>query len=109
MSIFCNSFFLGVLRDAAVIDAMRWHGDCDTVFHVINRSSGEATKVVYTSESFFFLHTINAYEEVGTSTGCDDLFENEMHNCIYSWRKLNIMRLIREVKGMAKVYSYLFL
>ena len=44
---------------------MRWHGDCDTVFHVINRSSGEATKVVYTSESFFFLHTINAYEESG--------------------------------------------
>ena len=72
MSIFyCNSFFLGVLRDAAVIDAMRWHGDCDTVFHVINRSSGEATKVVYTSESFFFLHTINAYEEVGSTTGCD--------------------------------------
>ena len=65
MSIFCNSFFLGVLRDAAVIDAMRWHGDCDTVFHVINRSTGEATKVVYTSESFFFLHTINAYEEGG--------------------------------------------
>ena len=45
------------------MDAMRWHGDCDTLFHVINRSSGEATKVVYTSESFFFLHTINAYEE----------------------------------------------
>ena len=44
---------------------MRWHGDCDTVFHVINRKSGtgEPTKVVYTSESFFFLHTINAYEE----------------------------------------------
>ena len=59
--------YSGVLRDAAVIDAMRWHGDCDTVFHVINRSSGEATKVVYTSEPFFFLHTINAYEE--TSPG----------------------------------------
>ena len=68
---------IGVLRDAAVIDAMRWHGDCDTVFHVINRSSGEATKVVYTSESFFFLHTINAYEEVGSSTGCDILFEKD--------------------------------
>ena len=47
---------------------MRWHGDCDTVFHVINRSSGEATKVVYTSESFFFLHTINAYEEISNSS-----------------------------------------
>ena len=78
MSIFCNSFFLGVLRDAAVIDAMRWHGDCDTVFHVINRSSGEATKVVYTSESFFFLHTINAYEEVGSTTGCDLLTRKNM-------------------------------
>ena len=78
MSIFCNSFFLGVLRDAAVIDAMRWHGDCDTVFHVINRSSGEATKVVYTSESFFFLHTINAYEEVGSTTGCDLLAQKKI-------------------------------
>lgn len=44
---------------------MRWHGDCDTVFHIINRSSGEASKVVYTSEAFFFLHTINAYEDNG--------------------------------------------
>ena len=61
-----SKLILGVLSTStAVIDAMRWHGDCDTVFHVINRSTGEATKVVYTSESFFFLHTINAYEEGG--------------------------------------------
>ena len=76
---------IGVLRDAAVIDAMRWHGDCDTVFHVINRSSGEATKVVYTSESFFFLHTINAYEEVGSSTGCDILFEKDIEIFVMAW------------------------
>ena len=63
IEVYLPYFYAGVLRDAAVIDAMRWHGDCDTVFHVINRSSGEATKVVYTSEAFFFLHTINAYEE----------------------------------------------
>jgi len=69
MTVHAPTLAKGVLRDAAVIDAMRWHGDCDTVFHVINRSSGEATKVVYTSESFFFLHTINAYEEVGSTTG----------------------------------------
>jgi carotenoid isomerooxygenase len=52
-----------MLSGSSVIDAMRWHGECDSVFHVINRSSGEATKVVYTSEPFFFLHTINAYED----------------------------------------------
>ena len=57
-----------MLRDAAVIDAMRWHGDCDTVFHIINRSTGETSKVVYTSEAFFFLHTINAYEETGAGS-----------------------------------------
>ncbi len=42
---------------------MRWHGDCDTVFHVIHRASGKAKKVTYTSDAFFYLHTINAYEE----------------------------------------------
>ena len=79
-----NWHFTGAFSGAAVIDAMRWHGDCDTVFHVINRKSGEPTKVVYTSESFFFLHTINAYEEQGSHIVIDiSLYKNpHMLHCM---------------------------
>lgn len=76
--------FPGALNGAAVIDAMRWHGDCDTVFHVINRSNGrKATKDVYRAESFFFLHTINAYEEGGNIVIDIALYKNpHMLHCM---------------------------
>lgn len=49
----------------ALIEAMRWNGKHSTLFHVIERSSGERLKLDLRSDAFFFMHTINAFEDEG--------------------------------------------
>ena len=43
------------MSQRAVIDAMRWRGNKDTIFHVVNRSTGKETKICYKADPFFFL------------------------------------------------------
>ena len=55
------------LTGRPLMESLRWREKSGTVFHVIDRVSGEPAlkKVVFQSKAFFFLHTINAYEENG--------------------------------------------
>ena len=57
----------GLLRNRPLIESMRWRGNKGSIFHVIDRMTGELVdeRIVYKAEAFFFLHTINAYEENG--------------------------------------------
>ena len=45
----------GLMTSRALIDAMRWRGNKDTLFHVINRNTGKATKISYKTDPFFYL------------------------------------------------------
>uniref|UniRef100_A0A8C4ZN65 Beta-carotene 15, 15-dioxygenase 2, like n=1 Tax=Gadus morhua TaxID=8049 RepID=A0A8C4ZN65_GADMO len=44
---------------------MTWDPKCDTIFHLVNRHTGECSAVRYRGEPMFTLHQINAYEEGG--------------------------------------------
>ena len=48
-----------------MIEAMRWHEEHTTIFHVIHRLTGDKTRVVYKAQGFFFLHVINSFEDDG--------------------------------------------
>jgi hypothetical protein len=45
----------GLMTHRALIDAMRWKGNKETIFHVINRATGKETKIGYKADPFFFL------------------------------------------------------
>ncbi len=56
----------GQLGGRPLADALKWRGETDeTVFRLVDRITGEEVGLEYRSEGFFFLHTINAYEESG--------------------------------------------
>ena len=43
--------------------ALRWDDNRDVKIHLINKNTGKRFPVKYVSKAFFFLHTINAYED----------------------------------------------
>ena len=54
-----------ILRQKAMCHALKWYDDSTTNFHVINRRTGDRLKVPFKAKGFFYLHTINAYEDEG--------------------------------------------
>jgi len=48
-----------------VSSALRWKAADPVVFHLLNRETGKRHPIKYQSSPFFYLHTINAYEEDG--------------------------------------------
>ena len=59
------SLVSGTIQRKPMIESMRWHDDHSTIFHVINKITGDKTKITYKAKGFFFLHVINAYEDEG--------------------------------------------
>ncbi|KAK4302243.1 hypothetical protein Pmani_025648 [Petrolisthes manimaculis] len=51
-----------LVRHDALIDALQWW-EKETKIHVVRRDTGRVTTTQYVTETFFFLHTINAYED----------------------------------------------
>jgi beta,beta-carotene 9',10'-dioxygenase len=51
-------------RKKTFSDVISWHDDEPTRFYIIDRKTGETTILAH--ESFFFFHTINAFERDGT-------------------------------------------
>ncbi|XP_045135882.1 carotenoid isomerooxygenase-like isoform X1 [Portunus trituberculatus] len=51
-------------KQDALIDALQWF-EKETKIHVVRRDTGRVTTTQYVTETFFFLHTINAYEDRG--------------------------------------------
>merc|ERR1740128_1433894 len=51
-----------LLKNRTVMSALQWR-DRGVVFHVVDKVTGKRTATKYVADSFFFLHTINAYEE----------------------------------------------
>ena len=54
-----------ILKGKSLSTALRWNGDREVVFHLINRHTKKEHTIKYFTKAFFFLHTINAYEERG--------------------------------------------
>ena len=54
-----------ILKGKSLSTALRWNGDREVVFHLINRHTKKEHTIKYVTKAFFFLHTINAYEERG--------------------------------------------
>ena len=52
-----------VLKGDSLSSALRWDEKRDVKFHLINRQTGKRFHIKYVSRAFFFLHTINAYED----------------------------------------------
>lgn len=52
-----------VLKGKSLSSALSWDGSRDVVFHLINKHTQREHGIKYVSKAFFFLHTINAYEE----------------------------------------------
>ncbi|XP_065565665.1 carotenoid isomerooxygenase-like [Artemia franciscana] len=57
--------FRNVMKGRPLVDALVFNEDESTIFRVISRATGQEIPVRYSTETFFFLHTINAYEEDG--------------------------------------------
>ncbi|KAK8747233.1 hypothetical protein OTU49_016702 [Cherax quadricarinatus] len=51
-----------LIKHDALIDALQWW-EKETKIHVVSRETGTVTNTQYVTETFFFLHTINAYED----------------------------------------------
>jgi len=54
----------GVLFNERLMSALEWT-DEQTLIHLVHRSTGQRTPVTYITDSFFYLHTINAFESDG--------------------------------------------
>lgn len=55
-----------------------------TKIHVLRRDTGEVTTTQYVTETFFFLHTINAYEDHGHIVLDIAAYKNaDMLNCMF--------------------------
>ncbi|XP_056144057.1 beta-carotene 15, 15-dioxygenase 2, like [Lampris incognitus] len=58
-------FMLYRIQGKSFHKVMTWEPQCDTIFHLVNRHTGEESKVKYRGEPMFTLHQINAFEEDG--------------------------------------------
>lgn len=65
MTVNVPSLIAGTLKKRPMINSMRWKGESTTLFHVVHKVTGERIKMRYRTKAFFFLHTINAYEDEG--------------------------------------------
>ncbi|XP_047469906.1 uncharacterized protein LOC125025759 [Penaeus chinensis] len=72
-----------ILKQDALIDALQWW-EKETKIHVLRRDTGEVTTTQYITETFFFLHTINAYEDRGHIVLDIAAYKNaDMLNCMF--------------------------
>ncbi|XP_071539885.1 uncharacterized protein [Panulirus ornatus] len=72
-----------ILKQEALIDALQWW-EKETKIHVVRRDTGSVTCTQYVTETFFFLHTINAYEDRGHIVLDIAAYKNaEMLHCMY--------------------------
>ncbi|XP_064118691.1 uncharacterized protein LOC135223800 [Macrobrachium nipponense] len=72
-----------VIKQDALIDALQWY-EKETKIHVIRRDTGATITTQYVTETFFFLHTINAYEDRGHIVLDIATYRNaEMLHCMY--------------------------
>ncbi|XP_076318574.1 carotenoid-cleaving dioxygenase, mitochondrial-like isoform X2 [Tachypleus tridentatus] len=53
------------VRGKAYVDALEWHPELKSYFHVINRYTGQPVPINYSALPFMMFHHINAYEESG--------------------------------------------
>jgi carotenoid isomerooxygenase len=76
---------VGSFRGTPMIDCLRWRGSRSTLFHVVDRITGEELSGVrYKSKAFFYLHTINAYEDQGHVVLDVSCYESpDMLSCMY--------------------------
>lgn len=58
-------FMLYRIQGKSFHKVMRWEPKQNTVFHLVNRHTGEVSKVKYFAGPMFTLHQINAYEDNG--------------------------------------------
>jgi len=52
-----------LLRGQSVSTALKWDSTESVIFHLVNKITGCHHPIKYVTKSFFFLHTINAYED----------------------------------------------
>ena len=52
-----------MIKGRPLSSALSWDGNTDVKFHLINKKTGRKFPIKFVSKAFFFLHTINAYEE----------------------------------------------
>ncbi|KAG7158541.1 carotenoid isomerooxygenase-like [Homarus americanus] len=72
-----------ILKQDALIDALQWW-EKETKIHVVRRDTGTVTSTQYVTETFFFLHTINAYEDRGHIVLDIAAYKNaEMLHCMF--------------------------
>ena len=52
-----------MIKGRPMSSALRWDGNTDVKFHLIDKRTERKYPIKFVSKAFFFLHTINAYEE----------------------------------------------
>ena len=73
-----------IFKGKSLSSALSWDPTRDVVFHLINKHTQKEQSIKYVSKAFFFLHTINAYEEQGhvvVDICCYD--SPEMMDCMF--------------------------
>ncbi|KAM4704170.1 carotenoid-cleaving dioxygenase, mitochondrial-like isoform 2-T2 [Rhinophrynus dorsalis] len=53
------------IQGKSFLDIMSWEPDLHTVFHVVNKHTGEGNPMIFYAKSFMSFHQINAYEDQG--------------------------------------------
>jgi hypothetical protein len=51
------------VKGKSLKECLEWYPDEPTRLHVIEKSTGNVSKVKYHTNAFYFFHTVNAYEE----------------------------------------------
>ena len=54
-----------LLQGHSLSTALKWNSEKGVIFHLMNKTTGLHYPIKYVAKSFFFLHTINAYEDKG--------------------------------------------
>lgn len=49
-------------KGKAMTDCLEWHPNLPVKFHLIDKATGQVSRVKYTADAFFFFHTINSFE-----------------------------------------------
>ena len=65
LSVSVRAVASAMVKGRPLSSALRWDGNRDVKFHLINKKTGRNFPIKFVSKAFFFLHTINAYEEAG--------------------------------------------
>merc|ERR1712106_117779 len=52
-----------ILGGRSLSTALKWDNEKGVIFHLMNKTTGRHYPIKYVAKSFFFLHTINAYED----------------------------------------------